>query len=600
MKRLMLLLREVLLDRGTWCHTSTIRDFKRISSRVEHEGLSFLTITLPNFGSDLQKGLDQGFVDRHLFKGFPWKGGLPLFLGGFLDLVFDRKTGRLLDVPDVDAIQAIRQITLMFAKINLPCSQTRERAAITRYVECEQEVRRSDAALTDPERDQFERVGRLLWSDVLQAVDEDIYYGRLIPKHGPGATADKLSGNRKFCQTEWTQRLEQVFPSGESLLPNWRYFEHLDRVELLEPGDERPVRVITVPKTLKTPRIIAIEPTCMQYSQQGVLEAIVPYVESGDTTYHAGVVGFTDQVPNQVLARRGSLDGNLATLDLSEASDRVSNQHVRLLVRRMPHLAEALDATRSRKADVPGHGVLRLAKFASMGSALCFPLEAMVFATIIFCGIEQGLNRRLTKKDVKSFVGQVRVYGDDIIVPVDHVVGVIGKLETFGFRVNPDKSFWTGRFRESCGREFYDGHDVSVVRVRELLPTSHQDVPGLVSTVSLRNQLYQAGYCGVVEHLDGILDRLIPWPNVAPTSPVLGRHSFLGYDIQRMCPDLHRPLVKGYVVSSSIPKNSLGDTGALLKWFLKRGSQPFADVDHLERSGRPQSVDIKLRWAPSH
>jgi len=596
----MLLLREVLLDRGTWCHTSTIRDFKRISSRVEHEGLSFLTITLPNFGSDLQKGLDQGFADRHLFKGFPWKGGLPLFLGGFLDLVFDRKTGRLLDVPDVDAIQAIRQITLMFAKINLPCSQTRERAAITRYVECEQEVRRSDAALTDPERDQFERVGRLLWSDVLQAVDEDIYYGRLIPKHGPGATADKLSGNRKFCQTEWTQRLEQVFPSGESLLPNWRYFEHLDRVELLEPGDERPVRVITVPKTLKTPRIIAIEPTCMQYSQQGVLEAIVPYVESGDTTYHAGVVGFTDQVPNQVLARRGSLDGNLATLDLSEASDRVSNQHVRLLVRRMPHLAEALDATRSRKADVPGHGVLRLAKFASMGSALCFPLEAMVFATIIFCGIEQGLNRRLTKKDVKSFVGQVRVYGDDIIVPVDHVVGVIGKLETFGFRVNPDKSFWTGRFRESCGREFYDGHDVSVVRVRELLPTSHQDVPGLVSTVSLRNQLYQAGYWGVVEHLDGILDRLIPWPNVAPTSPVLGRHSFLGYDIQRMCPDLHRPLVKGYVVSSSIPKNSLGDTGALLKWFLKRGSQPFADVDHLERSGRPQSVDIKLRWAPSH
>jgi len=126
------------------------------------------------------------------------------------------------------------------------------------------------------------------------------------------------------------------------------------------------------------------------------------------------------------------MNGNLATLDLSEASDRVSNQHVRLLVKNHRALREAVDATRSRKADVLGK-TIRLAKFASMGSALCFPFEALVFATIVFVGIERELNRQLTQKDIESFYGRVRVYGDDIIVPVEYVESVVRELEALGF-----------------------------------------------------------------------------------------------------------------------------------------------------------------------
>ena len=82
MKSLMCLLREVLLDRGTWCRVSTCFDLKKIEARVKEEGLSFLTITLPNFGKELEKALDQGFVDRRLFTGFARSkrgGELPLF-----------------------------------------------------------------------------------------------------------------------------------------------------------------------------------------------------------------------------------------------------------------------------------------------------------------------------------------------------------------------------------------------------------------------------------------------------------------------------------------------------------------------------------------
>jgi len=495
----------------------------------------------------------------------------------------------------------------MFAKMDLPCSEKRTSDALQKYIECESDVRDWDKmweegnSSLNPQQvglhDQFARLATILWDEPLQRLDREIYAGDLVPKHGPGATAERLLGNQKYNQREWTSRLEYLFPHGEYLAPSWRYFRDLDDVNIREPGSERPVRVITVPKTLKTPRIIAIEPTCMQYTQQAILERLVLHL--GRSNHPSSwMIGFDDQEVNHLMAHRGSLSGDLATLDLSEASDRVSNQLVRLLTHHWRHLHEALDATRSRKADVPGHGVIRLSKYASMGSALCFPIEAMVFATIIFCGIERKLNRRLTLDDIKSFQGQVRVYGDDIIVPVDFVSSVITALEDFGLLVNRGKSFWTGRFRESCGKEYFDGSDVSIFRVRRKFPTSRKDVPELISLISLRNQAYQFGYWRVAGFLDKEIRTLIRYfPNVLESSSILGRWTCLGFDAEYEHPDLQIPLVKGYVVSVELPESNLEDSGALLKFFLKRGEDPFLDEKHLERYGRPKSVRTKLRKA---
>jgi len=299
------------------------------------------------------------------------------------------------------------------------------------------------------------------------------------------------------------------------------------------------------------------------------------------------------------MARDGSLSGALATLDLSEASDRVSNQLVRELTRYWPHLTDAIEATRSRRADVPGYGVQRLAKFASMGSALCFPMEAMVFLTIIFRAISKELNTPVTRELIKEFRGRVRVYGDDIIVPVEYVHSVVHELQDFGLVVNMNKSFWTGKFRESCGREYYDGSDVSIVRCRRMLPSQRRDVLALVSLCSLRNQLYWAGLWRTCAYIDEEIRKFIPFPIVEATSPGMGRHSVLSPEGEKECPDLQKPLVRAAVVSGQAPLNSLEGPGALLKYFLKRGEQPFADGNHLERSGRPQAVYIKLRWVPT-
>jgi len=597
MKSLMELLEQVLIDMGTRCSVSTARDYKTVSGRVEEEGLSFLTITLPTFAQGLQKALAKGQVDRDTFPGFRNRAGTPRFLGGFLDLIFDRTTGRLLDVPSEDAIFSIRQITMLFGKLEGTCTPSREKAAIQSYIECERYVKANDAQRSSEDNSHFRSASARLFGRILSVVESELQQWRNVPKHGPGKTADRLSANQKYTQSVWTDRLEAFFPAGEFLIPNWRFREDLDGVTYLEPGKEVPAQLVSVPKTHKTPRLIAIEPTAMQYTQQSLAELLVEKLEGGDDNPLPNLIGFTDQSLNRDLARKGSRDGTLATLDLSEASDRVSNQLVLMMTSWLPVLSGSLQACRSRKVDVPGHGVQRVAKFASMGSAVTFPIEAMVFATIVLIGIERQLNRRLSHSQIVSEMGRVRIYGDDIIIPVEYALSVVSALQDFGLVVNTGKSFWTGKFRESCGGDFYNGVDITPIRVRRQLPTQRRQAQELVSAVSLRNQLYLSGSWRGAAYLDAYLTRIIPMPRVTTTSPVLGRVSHLGYEIQRVHPTLHSPLVKGVVVKSRIPESNLEGYGALMKFFLRRGVAPTYDKKHLQFAGRPDQAYTKVRWA---
>jgi hypothetical protein len=350
----------------------------------------------------------------------------------------------------------------------------------------------------------------------------------------------------------------------------------------------------------------------MQYMQQGLLECLVAALESQKKGFNPSsgatparslkvrnvlwkMIGITDQVPNQEMARLGSLEGELATLDLSEASDRVSLKLVTTILEPYGNLLEAVLATRSVKASVPGHGIVSLSKFASMGSALTFPLEVIVFLTLIFYGIQLKLGRPLSENDIVSFSDRVRVYGDDIIIPVDCVDYVVTALELFGSKVNHNKSFWTGKFRESCGKEFFDGHDVSICRVRRVFPSQRSDVREIASLIAFRNLVYKQGYWGTARYLDPIIERLVPFPMVLPESPVLGRESVLGFAEERTHRYLQTPLVMGAVLTTRPPLSKVEDERALLKYFLKRGFEPL-QKGHLERQGRANCVGMNIGW----
>jgi hypothetical protein len=121
-------------------------DVEAIQRRVEKEGDSFLSITLPSFGASLEQALEEGFVTRVAFPGFgkDRRGVLPKFLKGLLTKIFS-KCGRLLDDPDPDAIYGIRQICYWAKKPKATCSEKRSKAAIQRYRSIEEDLSRFDS-----------------------------------------------------------------------------------------------------------------------------------------------------------------------------------------------------------------------------------------------------------------------------------------------------------------------------------------------------------------------------------------------------------------------------------------------------------------------
>jgi hypothetical protein len=622
MNSLTTLLLEVLDDSSISCGIDTSQDRKTILARVDSEGEAFLTITLPTMVKDLYKALDQSCVTENLFRPFKRKRGeaLPVFLGGFFRLLFDPVTGGLRHVSSpsqemdmVKAIRAIVQISGLHGKLFELCNPERNSAALAKYVVNDARVKQSDLELEGNlkslgiSKRELRVAMHVLYGGPLRSANADLLRGDLRPKHGPGSVADKLRGNAKWRQTSWPERLEETFPFGRWAFNSYlNFLDEVDAGHVAEPGTEIPVKVITVPKTQKTPRIIAVEPTAMQYLQQGVKDVLEKHLFSDKTAN--SVVGYKSQEPNQLLAREGSENGSLATLDLSDASDLVSYALAEYAFHDWPALWQAMDATRSRQARVLGE-VYDLNKFASMGSALCFPVEAMLFSAIALIGMRRALSPTGTMESLlQRYHGKVRVYGDDIIVPVDSAQSVVETLEAFGLRVNRDKSFWTGRFRESCGKEYWRGHDVTYVKVRFRLPSLQKplasDVESTIHTVALRNNFEQSKLFNgrTVGWLDALLERRLNgvFPTVASTSAALGKHGPFGlYETQRIDRDLQVPMVKAFTVVAISPSSKLDGYAALMKCLVNDSELPIQDPEHLLKAGRPVALRIKQRWVRS-
>lgn len=212
--------------------------------------------------------------------------------------------------------------------------------------------------------------------------------------------------------------------------------------------------IVTVPKNFKTDRTIAIEPCMNMYIQKGI---------GGLMRERLKLFGcdLNDQTRNQRLARIGSLSGLLATIDLSMASDTVSRRLVEVMIR--PDWLKALEQCRSEKGVLPSGEELFYQKFSSMGNGFTFELESLIFyslaltVTKFYCRPEE--------------VSRVAVYGDDLIVPTTAYEPLLAVLRECGFTPNSKKSFADGPFRESCGKHYFDGHDITPFYVRRPVKT---------------------------------------------------------------------------------------------------------------------------------
>lgn len=354
----------------------------------------------------------------------------------------------------------------------------------------------------------------------------------LTSRHGPGASTNTHKGNtapyfkyegwpydvtaRAFRvavsaiqqDERWWGVLEEDYRKRNDIPPtlilNQERFWH-DVLNIV-PGN----KISFVPKSYKTHRTIAVEPTLNLYLQLGVDGFIRKRLKRWG-------LDLDDQSRNRALARLGSQgDGpkNLCTLDLSMASDTISTSIVRDL---LPHeWYSYLMDIRSPSGVCEGR-FFRYEKISSMGNGFTFVLETLIFAALLY-----GLRR--SKRGCRDF-GNTMVYGDDIIIEAMDYAEYVTILSKCGFHVNTEKSFSNGFIRESCGADWFQGKPVRPVFLKEL-PSNAKELVCEFNRLKRQLDLHY----GIQEEDSHVLAQYLKW---LPTNIPVGPYSDEEFDTYR-------------------------------------------------------------------
>lgn len=345
-----------------------------------------------------------------------------------------------------------RQAVAFFQKLeNLDIGIDKREVAFAKFLEAEEACKETNAVFRSVARgrSQFSpRDERLLFAaqrKIARVLGPVPSYEKLGYRFGKGATTltkKRLASVReKFaagasCSEELLPSAHALLAELPSLCEAWGSYSQDEHGFLAQvPVVIHDGKLDFVPKSAKTMRSVVTEPVLNGLFQLAVGDYLF------DRLSRAGL-NLRDQTRNQILARVGSESGALATLDLSSASDTIAKE----LVYSLLPLDWADFLARGRSGHVAFKGRrITLEKFSSMGNGYTFPLESLIFwaLTCSVCGDET-----------------VSVYGDDIICPFDRAEEVARLLSLCGFTVNKQKSYHTGPFRESCGKDYYRGFDI--------------------------------------------------------------------------------------------------------------------------------------------
>lgn len=305
-------------------------------------------------------------------------------------------------------------------------------------------------------------------ADVLRhigAIREKIYnvlgkapaMDRLKPRHGPGATfSDKSLASTVADKMNFEPSMTR---SALWFLPDWfgTAWGREASVRGLYPVYVRGNRFSVADKDATKHRPIGMEPSVNVFYQLGVFEEIVSALKG------VGIDIQNGKAIHIAAACEASITGKSATLDLKNASGSVCYNLVKLLT--PPDWFALMDELRSPftrmdenhcKRLLPscrkGSHWARLEQFSSMGNGYTFGLETLLFWAIADYACSQVVDDGTMEKTL--------VYGDDIIVDTRGVEAVTSCLRFFGLTLNLEKSFWEGKFRESCGGDFWNGRNV--------------------------------------------------------------------------------------------------------------------------------------------
>jgi hypothetical protein len=360
------------------------------------------------------------------------------------------------------------QATRLLSKAKwLPTTIDTRAAAVAKFEEAEELCRRTNLtwAMHQSRRISFLRDDERLLFSVRRKIGDVLGSGLFrwteFCNFGPGADGSTVRG-----LTSAYNKLSSPGSVTGGAYPYLAVFSEITSLGHCFVGDittgrldlelSRGNRVTFVPKSAKVDRPIAVEPRWNIWLQKGVGAYIRARLRSFG-------VNLDDQGLNQSLAIYGSRTDKYATIDLASASDTMSKEVV-AAVMPLPWLT-VLDALRSPSFFLDGKW-RKYEKWSSMGNGYTFELESLLFWAIC-----------------SSINPDVSVYGDDLIVPAESFDRVVQALDLFGFRVNPEKSFKSGPFRESCGRDAFNGDTVTPIYWKNAL--DDQGALSLVNQISV-------------------------------------------------------------------------------------------------------------------
>jgi hypothetical protein len=606
-----------------WCDRMTELIVKYTVDSPEDLSSEFWGVTLPSADNHLLESLEQGAytahrseIVRHLVS--------PRTAGGPGQAIF-RWNCKVKDEACTTAIAFIRQVSVLFKKV-----QTNELSRIDEEVLSKFE--RTEADLLAPSEPWDANApgdfgGKLCLTGYRGYLRGSVFVGDLgkVPvrdvlahaqhagdilsgwigspdpatfrcSHGPGAVAERESD--KYSFKSWPSRLDGWFPISDHGYPNYDFWIEAIRRNDLPSSLEVPARLTCVPKDLRGPRLIAIESAASQFAQQAIWRFLANRV--GESPIRR-FIDFKSQVPNQDLARQGSFTGDLATVDLADASDRVSLRLVERIFRANPALLQALEASRTPAVKAGDVRVWSIRKYATMGNATTFPVESLVFLALAFGALAATDGVTPSGRWMRRQFGSVRVFGDDIVVPVRCYNVLSNLLGHLDLKVNKAKSFSRGRFRESCGLDAYAGENVTPVYVRRFPSTGSAS---LVSVLSTSNQMHRAGWWIAAQAVVGDLE-LGKLPVTSYGCGHLGIRSFSGPTLDHLPKRWNKGLQRNErrVLSAYQQKQSSHPDGSagLLRFFTeavvgKRDALAFLKPDRRPSIVRETEVKLRSRW----
>jgi hypothetical protein len=364
------------------------------------------------------------------------------------------------DYHDAESYWKDNLVTELLRKCDLPTSVDREAAAVQTFLDCEAQNCTTNARLTRymPETLYLEDTRDVAVHDFIcrwrKEVDRVLgnLPDHLTPRFSSGAT---FADTGVYITTpDKMSSAPTTYSTNRCIEPQWldttsiRALAH-DRPRNSRPREMRGNIFFTVPKDGTKFRGCCKEASLAVSYQLDVGRLMKAKLLIIGINLREG------QSIHRAIARSASIDGSLATIDMSNASDTLCRLLPKLVLR--PLWWELLNSLRASMTRVQGEWY-RLEKFSSMGNGFTFELETLIFATLA----------RTVIHDEGGDPDRVKCYGDDLIVPVEHTKSVLAALRLFGFTPNERKTFVEGPFRESCGGDFWSGTPVRAHYIESL------------------------------------------------------------------------------------------------------------------------------------